>query len=252
MAEDMEFARREPGEKSREGGNPLRRNRLLELTPPEEMERIQPYLEQEDFAFRQQLYRDGDTNQFAYFPHAGVFSMTSSPQEDTGMIVEIATVGNEGMVGLPLLLGGGNSPGECFCQVAGQSGRIPRQAFERLVEECPVFHRVLLRYTQSLITQISQNAACNRMHPVEERCARWLLMTQDRVGADHFELTQEFLAQMLGVRRPTVSVAAGILQRAGLIAYSRGLVVITNRRGLEAASCSCYRIIREEFLRLTG
>jgi hypothetical protein len=110
--------------------------------------------------------------------------------------------------------------------------------------------RILLRYTQALITQISQNAACYRMHPIEERCARWLLMTQDRVGTNHFTLTQDFLGQMLGVRRPSVSVAASVLQNAGLIQYSRGLVVIADREGLEAAACTCYRVIQDEFNRL--
>ena len=109
---------------------------------------------------------------------------------------------------------------------------------------------MLLRYTQALITQIAQSAACNRMHPIEERCARWLLMTRDRVGANHFNLTQEFLAQMLGVRRPSVSIAASMLQKAGLITYSRGLIVVTDNKGLEAASCNCYRVIRDEFDRL--
>ena len=251
MPEDMDFERRAGSGHSMEGDNPIRFNRLLQLVPAEELERIQPHMEQVDFTFRQGIYRDGEPNAHAFFPHAGVFSMVSSPEAETGMLVEVATIGNEGFIGLPLLLGGDNTPGECYCQVPGQAGRIPRAAFQRLVDTCPGFRRVLLRYTQALITQISQNAACNRMHPVEERCARWLLMSQDRVGANYFELTQEFLAQMLGVRRPTVSVAAGMLQKAGLITYSRGLVVISDRKGLEAAACGCYRVIREEFLRLT-
>ena len=249
MPEDMDFGRREGSGRSVEGDNPVRRNLLLALTPADEMERIRPHLDQVDLTFRQGIYASGEANDYAYFPHAGVFSMVSSQEED-GMLVEVATIGYEGMIGLPLLLGGGSTPGECFCQVPGQAGRIADEAFGQLIDTCPGFRRVLLRYTQALITQISQSAACNRMHPVEERCARWLLMSQDRVGASHFELTQEFMAQMLGVRRPTVSVAAGMLQKAGLITYSRGLLVITDRQGLEAASCSCYRIILDEFRRL--
>ena len=251
MPEDMDFRRYKDSGRSVEGDNPTRRNLLLALTPADEMERIQSHLSQADFAFRQFVYKDGEASDYACFPHAGVFSIVSS-QEASGLLVEVATVGNEGMIGLSLLLGGENTPGECFCQVVGQAALIPRQEFGRLIDACPGFRRVLLRYTQALITQISQNAACNRMHPVEERCARWLLMTQDRVGDNHFELTQDFLAQMLGVRRPTVSVAAGMLQKAGLITYSRGLIVITDRAGLEAASCHCYRIIRDEFQRLIG
>ena len=250
MPENMDFKRRSGSGRSTEGDNPVRRNILLRLTPLDEMKRIQPYMDQVDFTFRQGLYASGQSNEYAFFPHAGVFSMVSEPSEEKGMIVEVATVGNEGMLGLPLLLGADNTPGECFCQVPGQAARIPRKAFETLVDTCPSFRKVLLRYTQALIVQISQGAACNRMHPIEARCARWMLMSQDRVGANHFTLTQEFLGQMLGVQRPSVSVAAGILQKAGLIRYSRGLIVITDREGLEAASCSCYRVIRDEFERL--
>ena len=252
MTEDMGFKRRAGSDRSIEGDNPVRRNLLLSLIPKEELEQIEPHLEQVDFKLRQSVYLDGQANEFAVFPHAGVLSMISLPHQERGLLVEIATIGYEGMVGVSLLLGGNNTPGECFCQVPGQAARIPARKFEELVDALPTFRKVLLRYTQALITQISQGAACNRMHPIEERCARWLLMSQDRVGADHFHLTQEFLAQMLGVRRPSVSVAASMLQKAGLITYSRGLIVITNRKGLEAASCNCYHVIKEEFERLVG
>lgn len=250
MPEDMAFKRRKGSGKSLKGGNPVRRNKLLELVPPEEMAHIQPQLEQADFTFRQNLYTNHQPNEFAYFPHAGVFSVVAMSDDDAGLSVEIATVGNEGMIGVPLLLGGDAMPGEGFCQVPGQAARIEAGAFRRLIDTCPSFRRILLRYTQAMITQIAQGAACNRAHPIEQRCARWLLLTQDRVGTNHFTLTQEFLGQMLGVRRPSVSVAAGLLQQAGLIRYSRGLVVITDREGLEAASCNCYRVIRNEFDRL--
>jgi CRP-like cAMP-binding protein len=250
MPDEMEFRRREGSANSLEGGNPVRRNHLLDLVPPEEMDRIRPHLRQDDFTFRQSLYENHQPSEFACFPHAGVFSIVAVPEDESGMIVEIATIGNEGMVGLPLLLGGDGMPGMGFCQVPGQAAMIEARSFRELIDACPSFRRILLRYTQALITQISQGAACNRMHPINERCARWMLMTHDRVGADHFTITQEFLGQMLGVRRPSVSVAANMLQEAGLIRYSRGLVVITNREGLEAASCNCYRIIRDEFERL--
>jgi CRP-like cAMP-binding protein len=148
------------------------------------------------------------------------------------------------------VLGGDTMPSMCFCQIAGQSARIEAATFKQVLQTCPHLQRVLLRYTQAIFSQVAQAAACNRMHPIEERCARWLLMSHDRVGADHFMLTQEFLAQMLGVRRPSVSVAAGMLQKAGLITYSRGLVVITDRAGLEAAACNCYKVIQDEFDRL--
>jgi CRP-like cAMP-binding protein len=207
-------------------------------------------MDQLDFSFRDLIYGDGQPTEFAYFPHAGVFSMVSLPHEENGLIVEVATIGNEGMIGLPLLLGGDNIPGECFCQVPGQAARIPAAKFQEFIDALPGFRRVLLRYTQALIAQIAQGGACNRMHPIEKRCARWLLMTQDRVGANHFHLTQEFLAQMLGVRRPSVSIAANMLQEEGFITYSRGLVMITDRKGLEAASCNCYRVIQGAFERL--
>ncbi len=250
MDERLDFRHRAGSGRSVEGDNPIRRNLLLALVPDKELEQIQPHMEQIDFVIRQQTYGEGKASKFAYFPHAGVFSMVSLPREGDGMIVEVATVGREGMIGLPLLLGGGNMPGECFCQVPGQAARIPAAKFQELLETLPTLRRVLLRYTQALITQIAQSAACNRMHPIEERCARWLLMTRDRVGANQFNLTQEFLAQMLGVRRPSVSIAASMLQKAGLITYSRGLIVVTDNKGLEAASCNCYRVIRDEFDRL--
>jgi CRP-like cAMP-binding protein len=137
-------------------------------------------------------------------------------------------------------------------QVPGHGARMEADAFRAFVRGSPVLNRVLLRYALALMTQMAQNAACNRTHSVEERCARWLLMTQDRVRSPTFELTQEFLAQMLGVRRPTVSIAAGILAQAGLISYVRGRITILDRSELEAACCECYRIIATEFERLLG
>lgn len=252
--DDERVARRRParGRLTRLGGNPnpVRRNKLLELLPAEGFEQLQPHLEEVEVSFRQLLYEQDGPIAHAYFPHAGVMSLVRAPEHEGGLIVEIATVGNEGMTGLPLVLGGDTMPSMCFCQVAGQAARIAAAPFKELLETCPTLRRLLLRYTQAVLSQVAQTAACNRLHPIEQRCARWLLMTQDRVGAAHFTLTQEFLAQMLGVRRPSVSVAAGLLQKAGLIQYSHGLVVVTDRAGLEAASCNCYRVITDEFGRL--
>lgn len=139
---------------------------------------------------------------------------------------------------MPLLLGGGGGgmPSRCFCQVAGTATRIRAAAFPEAVRACPGLHRLLLRYAQALLSQVSRSAACNRVHSIEERCARWLLMTHDRVGRGRFTVTQEFLAQMLGVGRPSATVAAGMLQKAGLIRYSRGSVQVLDREGLEAAA----------------
>jgi CRP-like cAMP-binding protein len=230
--------------------NPVRGNLLLSLLTPKELKRVRSHSEEVVLTFSEPLHNQNSPIEYAYFPHSGVCSLTRSPFSKGGLSVELATIGNEGMVGLPLALGDDRMPFKCFCQVTGQAARIEAAAFKELIETCPSLLRVLLRYAQALLSQIAQSAACNRMHPIEERCARWLLMTQDRVGADHFALTQEFLAQMLGVRRPSVSVAASMLQRAGLIQYSRGLVVITDRAGLEAATCDCYRVINDEFERL--
>lgn len=231
---------------------PIRRNRLLALVPAEELGRLQPHLEEVEAPFRQVIYEQDRPIRHAYFPHSGVFSMVRQPEEQNGLTVEFATIGPEGMVGLPLVLGGDRMPSMCFCQIAGQAARIGAAEFKDVLEHAPGLKRLLLRYTQVMFNQVAQTAACNRMHPIEERCARWLLMSHDSVGANHFRLTQDFLAQMLGVRRPSVSVAAGILQKAGLITYSRGLVVITDRQGLEAASCQCYAVVRREFDRLLG
>jgi CRP-like cAMP-binding protein len=169
-----------------------------------------------------------------------------------GLAVEAGTVGNEGMVGLPLYLGAETSPHRAFSQVPGEALRMRAGDFTAELARQGPLHAVLKRYNQALINQMAYSVACNRLHSVEERMCRWLLMTQDRVGAEQFPLTQEFLAQMLGVRRPSVTVVAGILQKAGLIVYSRGLITIRDRAGLEAASCECYRVVRDELDRLLG
>lgn len=169
-----------------------------------------------------------------------------------GEAVEVATVGNEGMVGLPVFLEAATIPGKAFAQIPGEAWRMSADTFKEQVSPGTPLHELLQRYTQALFNLISQSTACNRLHTVEERACRWLLMTHDRVGSDSFPLTQEFLAQMLGVRRPTVSTVASILQRAGFISYSRGKITILDREGLESASCECYEIIRAEFERLVG
>jgi CRP-like cAMP-binding protein len=160
-------------------------------------------------------------------------------------MVEVGTVGNEGMVGLPLALGGSEMVSQALMQVPRV--RIARDAFARALSQSPTLHQRLMRYTLALLAQISLSVACNRAHSVEQRCARWLLMTHDRVGDSTFPLTQEFLAQMLGVRRPTVSLAAGMLQKADLITYARGKMTILSRAGLEQLSCECYRAMVDEY-----
>jgi CRP-like cAMP-binding protein len=149
-----------------------------------------------------------------------------------------------------VFLGARSIPGEAFCQVAGRALRVPAEALIREASTRGPLHDLLQRYTQALFNQVAQTAACNRAHSIDERCARWLLITHDQVGADRFPLTQQFLAMMLGVRRAGVNAAAGILQRAGFVRYRRGVITVTDRPGLESAACACYRIVRDEFERL--
>lgn len=183
-----------------------------------------------------------------YFVTNGVVSLVNEP--DHGEIVEVATIGREGMVGFHIVLGADTMPNRALVQVPGEGFRLEAARFRRFVDTHPDFRILLTRYTMALLNQIAQNASCNRLHEVQERCARWLLQTHDRVDGDSFPLTHEFLGQMLGVHRPTVSIAAGMLQKAGLITYARGIITIIDRPGLEGASCSCYRFIEREYKRL--
>jgi len=199
-------------------------------------------------ALKKVLYEPYKPIQYVYFIDCGVVSLVSIMED--GATVEVGTIGNEGMVGLPLFLGAGTTPHQTFVQVPGTATRIQAEVFKRVVSPNSFLHSLLQQYTQALFNQISQSAACNRLHSIEERCCRWLLMTHDRVESDQFELIQEFLAQMLGVRRAGVSVVAAMLQQAGLIRYSRGKMNILDRAGLEAGSCECYAIVKREFDRL--
>jgi CRP-like cAMP-binding protein len=167
-----------------------------------------------------------------------------------GDTVEAMTVGNDGVAGIALFHGLPSSRLRAIGQITGQSRRIAANDFRKLAAECEGLGRVLHNYSQFVFETVSQSAACNRLHVIEQRCARWLLMSHDRVGRDHFDLTQEFLAEMLGVRRPGVTVAMGILEKAGLIAHGRGNITVVDRAGLEKASCECYDTISERQARL--
>lgn len=226
------------------------KNRLLAALPLEEYERLVSNLETVSLTLKQVLYEPNVPIQHVYFPNHGVVSLVNFMED--GTVVEIATVGNEGMLGIPVFLGVDKSPQQAFIQIPGDSMRMKADVFKNEVNRGGPLQSLVQRYTQALFNQIAQSAACNRIHSIEERCCRWLLMTRDRVGSDQFLLTQEFLSQMLGVRRPSVSVVAAILQKAGLINYSRGRMTILNREGLEASTCECYRIVQEEFERLLG
>lgn len=223
-------------------------NRVLDNLPRRIRRELDRKLEPIDLPFRQELFAPNEPITHVYFPLSGVVSLVSKMAD--GSIVEVATTGNEGMVGLPVYLGADRMPGSAFSQVPGHGLQLSSPEFRKAVRQSEAFAEMLNRYSQALFNQVAQSAACNRVHPADERTARWLLMTHDRVATDTFPLTQEFLAQMLGVRRAAVNVSAGSLQRAGLIQYSRGSITVLDRRGLEAASCECYKIIRDEYDRL--
>lgn len=184
-----------------------------------------------------------------HFPVTAVFSTISRMRD--GAAVEVGTIGNEGMAGVAALLGVETSVNETLAQIPGISLRLPADRFVEELAARPVLRRLLHRYAEAYLTQVAQTAACNRVHGIEARCARWLLMTHDRVGeAARFLLTQEYLAIMLGVRRSSVSVAASALRDAGLIRYSRGAIRVLDRDGLEHAACECYGVVRRHFERL--
>jgi CRP-like cAMP-binding protein len=183
-----------------------------------------------------------------YFPLRGVVSLVLSSEE--GDTVEVGMIGNEGLTGTPLVLGADRSQFEAVIQVSGDFMRMARNDFEQELNGGSVLRKLGQRFAQALTNQIAQSVLCNRIHSVEQRLCRWFLMTHDRAGANEIILTQQFVAQMLGVRRASVTDAAGILQKAGLITYSRGRLEIADRKGLEAGACECYRIIQQETWRL--
>lgn len=220
------------------------RNRLLVALPSAEQQRIGARLELIELGLRDPLYEAGQPIGSIYFPLSYVLSLVA-PLDNTA--VEVATVGPEGMAGLPAFLGATTSDYRVFCQVPGQALRLSVDALTELTAGDGDLHGLLHRYTQAMMVFLGQNVACNRLHTVEQRCARWLAHTHDRVDQDSFPLAQDFLAQMLGVRRASVSLHAQTLQHTGLIRYSRGRITVLNPDGLHAAACPCYPIIRDAF-----
>ncbi|MGH9164315.1 MAG: Crp/Fnr family transcriptional regulator [Acidimicrobiales bacterium] len=227
-------------------------NRLLAALPAVDRERLAPHLKFERVELKQLIFGLGGPIDCVYFPQNAVISILTTMDDDTG--VEIATVGNEGMVGVPLFLGSDNMPTREFsqAQVPGEVVRMDASTFRQELVRGGSFNGVMQRYVLAFFGQTSQQVACNSLHSIEERCSRWLLLTHDRVEADEFPLTQEFLSEMLGVRLASVSVVAGVLQRAGFIRFRRGRMTVVDREGLEDSACECYRIIRAEFDRLLG
>jgi CRP-like cAMP-binding protein len=217
-----------------------RPNRVLALLPPEERRAITPHLKPTELSTDQVLYGFGDPIAVVYFPETAVSSYTMTMED--GRTAEVGTVGNEGAVGLSAWMGTSDSPTTVICQIAGSSQAIALEALKQCAAQHPRLRELLLRAMQAFAIQTMHSAACNGLHSVDQRLARWLLMTHDRVQHDAMPLTQQFLAYMLGVYRPAVTVVARTFQAAGLIQYERGSITIVDRPGLEATACECYQL----------
>lgn len=229
-------------------GRPM--NRLLAHLQAEDLRRLAPDLETIKLAYKQSLYRQHESIEFVYFIENGVASLVSTMAN--GAAAEVGTMGNEGMVGLPVLLGDREAPTSVYMQVPGSGSRMRASSFRQALERSDSLRVVLLHYAHVFFNQVAQSAACAHFHALEQRCCRWLLMTHDRMVSDEFLLTHEFLAMMLGVRRAGVSQAAAALQRAGLIQYRHGRIHILDREALEQRSCECYAVTKDEFDHLLG
>ncbi|MBD2039389.1 Crp/Fnr family transcriptional regulator [Microcoleus sp. FACHB-672] len=223
-------------------------NQLLAALPAEEYQRLVPYLEKVELNNHQVLYNPNELIEFVYFPTQGVVSLLYAMED--GSTVEVGIVGAEGMVGIPVILGGMKTTNLALVQVAGYGMRLKASLLKSEFERGGVLQTLLLRYSQALLSFVSQTAACNRLHTLEERLSRWLLLVQHRLQSDELPLTQEYISQMLGTRRSGVTVAAGTLQQAGIISYKRGKINILNQENLEATACECYQVIQSEFARL--
>jgi CRP-like cAMP-binding protein len=225
-------------------------NHLLGAMSDAEAASLEPWLERVDLPRGYVIARPGGSIEHAYFPISGMVSIVALMADGLG--AEVATVGNEGMIGLPIFLGADSSPFHLMAQLDGESLRIPAARLEEVLVDGTRLRALLRTYSQAFFVQTAQNAACNGLHTVSERGARWLLATHDRAQADAFYLTQDFLAFMLGVARQSVGIAVADLQERGMVAYHRGHMQILDRALLEAASCECYGIVRAEFTRLLG
>ncbi|MDZ7967201.1 MAG: Crp/Fnr family transcriptional regulator [Nostoc sp. DedSLP03] len=225
-------------------------NKLLAVLPPSDYERLVPHLKLVSLPFQKVLYEPGEPITQVYFPNKAVVSIITTMED--GSTVEVGLVSNEGMVGIPVILGDDTTTTTAFVQIPDSAMQMDADILRSEFNRGTAFQSVLLRYVQSMYTQIAQGSACNRLHKLERRLARWLLTVSDRLESDEFPLTQEFISQMLGVRRVGVTQAANILSEAGIITYHRGQIKILNREALEKTSCECYQIIENEFVRLLG
>jgi CRP-like cAMP-binding protein len=225
-----------------------RQNFLLAALPDSEWERLAPRLELRPMPLGHVIYESGTRLRHVYFPTTAIISLLYVMED--GSSAEIAIVGNEGIVGISLFMGGETTPSRAIVQSAGAAYRVQGRYLKEEFSRAGPFQRLLLRYTQALITQMSQTAVCNRHHSVEQQLCRWLLMSLDRLPSNELTMTQELIANMLGVRREGVTESAGKLQKLGLINYSRGRIVVLDRVALEKHACECYAVVKKEFDRL--
>ena len=225
-------------------------NRLLVLLGPADVDLLNPHFKSVTLEYRKALYEAHQPIEYVYFPVAGVASLVNTMAN--GFASEVGTIGNEGMVGLPIILNDTMGPTTVYMQVPGEGLQLPAKILREAIEQSRTMRVVLAHYAHAFFNQIAQSAACNHAHDLDQRCCRWLLMTHDRVQSPKFLLTQEFLAMMLGVRRTSVTLAANKLKKLKLIDYNRGHVTILDRKALEKRSCECYAVSKREFDRLLG
>jgi CRP-like cAMP-binding protein len=226
------------------------RNHLLAKVTDEQFRPLLPLFDLVEKKVKDVLVRQGDPIKYVYFPSTGAYSCIVYMEDGSG--VEVATVGNEGFANVEMLFDATLSTETVVCQVSGTSLRISADDFRTVIAEARALGKILKCSGQAYLAQVSQSVACNRLHSTDIRFARWLLVTHDRVQGDEFEITQEFLAAMLGVHRPSVSVVAGLFQQAGIIRYTRGHMKILDRAKLEESACECYGVVRGQFERLLG
>jgi CRP-like cAMP-binding protein len=229
---------------------PQTSNRILNALTRPEFESLSAHLDSVNLSPGEVLYRPEQPVTHVYFPNRGTVSLVSTFED--GGTVEVGMVGNEGMFGINVFLGSVSTPLTAQVQLPGEGLRMRAEVLKREFKQCGELQDLLLRYTQAFITQIAQTAACNRAHSADGRLAKWLLMCGDRANSSELRLTHEFIAQMLGMRRAGVTEAACLLKNSGLISYTRGNVTIVDREGLEAVSCECYPLVKNEFARLVG
>lgn len=225
-------------------------NHLLAALPAEEFASLKPYLEPISLELGEVIYESGEQLEFVFFPTTAIVSLLYIMEN--GSTAEIGMTGNDGLVGVALFMGGMTTPNRAVVQSGGNAFRLPSKLLQSTFSTGGVFQSILLRYTQYLMTQISQTAVCNRLHSVEQQLCRWLLINHDLLQSNKLVMTHELIANMLGVRREGVSIAAANLQRNGLIKYSRGTITMLDRDSLESEVCECYRVVKKEYDRLLG